>query len=232
MSMSISDLPVQGAPTASPSIAKAAAPCPHGLRPGTTVCLHCLHDKRIAARNRRYKLAARIALGTIAVVVATAIVVGGLKSLKQSARTAQPSAAPAATKTVQPGRPLGGGTRPVLVPSIALGRTELGGGIFAERAGDSIVVHFDTDTLRTRFDWKFESVVRATLPSIFPQTRTALAAIPQGTLAHGDLLGDLTRRGIRLDLGAPAGGALSILPLTRQGQDGPLVVAYRVMPAR
>jgi hypothetical protein len=57
-----------------------------------------------------------------------------------------------------------------------------------------------------------------------------LNAIPQATLVHGDLVEDITRHGVRLDLGAE--GALMIWPITRQGQDGPLVVAYRVTAAR
>jgi hypothetical protein len=199
------------------------------------VCLHCLNEKRLAARNRLYRTAARVVLGTIAAVAVMALIIGGIRSIKPSAPAGADASSPAATKTVQAGRSRAArsgasGARAALVPAIPVGRTELRDGMFAVRAADSVVVYFDTDTLRTRFDWKFESVVRATLPAIFPQAQPALAAIPQATFARGDLVGDLARRGIRLDLGDQ--GTLSILPLTRPGQDGPLVVAYRVTAAR
>ena len=108
-----------------------------------------------------------------------------------------------------------------------------GQGMFVERTADSVVVYFDTETLRTRFDWKFEGVVRATLPTIFPQAQAALAAIPTATLSHGaDLLTDLTRRGIRLDLGAQAGstgGALMLWPREANEASSPWQTAA-VMP--
>lgn len=231
MSKSISDLPMT--PPIVPASARSPEPCPHGLRPGTTVCLHCLREKRVAARGRLYRTAARIGLGALAAVVLMAVGVGALKSMKPrtSRRVATP---PTETKrgAVQAGHPRATRTAAARVasPVVASGRTELGQGVFVERAGDSIVVHFDTDTLRTRFDWKFEGVVRSTLPSVFPQSQPVLNAIPQATLVHGDLVEDITRRGVRLDLGAE--GALMIWPITRPGQDGPLVVAYRVTAAR
>jgi hypothetical protein len=48
------------------------APCPHDLRPGTVVCLHCRHAEHLAitARQRR----------TMAMVAAAVLAVGGLAS--------------------------------------------------------------------------------------------------------------------------------------------------------
>jgi len=49
-------------------------------------------------------------------------------------------------------------------------------------------------------------------------------------MASGDLVSELTQRGIRLP--AHEGYTLVVWPETRQGQDGPLVVSYRLTVAR
>ena len=111
-------------------------------------------------------------------------------------------------------------------PVIAEGRTEFGEGVFAERAGSEVTVHFDTDDLRTRFEEKFERILRSTLPRIFgSQLRPVLDAIPEGTLVRGDLLHELPTKGITLLLGQ--GRTLTVWPVTREGRDGPIVDAYR-----
>ena len=111
-------------------------------------------------------------------------------------------------------------------PVIAEGRTEFGEGVFAERAGSEVTVHFDTDDLRTRFEEKFERILRSTLPRIFgSQLRPVLDAIPEGTLVRGDLLHELPTKGITLSLGQ--GRTLTVWPVTREGRDGPIVDAYR-----
>jgi hypothetical protein len=118
---------------------------------------------------------------------------------------------------------------PALRPTIAEGRRELGDSMFAVREGSQVTVHFDTDSLRTRFDWKFEGVVRATLPIIFGhEARVALDSIPQSYFARGGLLTELPRRGIPLRLGTHT---LRVWPITRDGRDGPLVVGYRAAPS-
>jgi hypothetical protein len=121
--------------------------------------------------------------------------------------------------------------RAVLRPTIPEGRRDLGDSMFVVREGPSVTVHFDTETLRTRFDWKFEGVVRATLPLVFGDaTRPALDSIPTGTLVRGgDLLTDLPTRGFPITVGEDQ---LRVWPITRPGRDGPLVVGYRVSTAK
>ena len=204
--------------------------CPHGLRPGTTVCLHCRQEARAAARQRRNQLVARITLATLGVGVAIALIVGGVLSIAPDGASA-PADTPVTVVTsagttppaVAPPQP------PGLQPTIAEGRNHLVDSVFADRAGQDVTVHFDTETLRTRFDWKFEGVVRATLPLVFGQeARVALDSIPAGTWVRGGaLLTELPQRGIPLGVGQHR---LRIWPITRQGRDGPLVVGYRVRP--
>jgi len=203
--------------------------CPHGLRPGTTVCLHCRQEARAAARHRRNQLVARFSLITLGIGVVVALVVGGVMAIAPGSEVAQADtpaivvASSGSTTDAPPAPPKG------LLPTIAEGRNDLGDSVYAVRAGQEVTVHFDTETLRTRFDWKFEGVVRATLPLVFGQeSRTALDSIPAGTWVRGGaLLTDLTQRGISLPVGEQR---LRVWPITRQGRDGPLVVAYRVKP--
>lgn len=238
--------------------------CPHGLRPGTTVCLHCRHDARIAARKRRYLLAVRIGVATMGGAVLVALVVGGIMSVAGNGPSTEADAAPDTMVAVAPpprpttvaratnasrttttpavtaatqqaavvtapdttsAVPSPSGAAPS--PSIAEGRRELGDSMYAVRAGGEVTVHFDTDSLRTRQDWKFEGVVRATLPLVFgDEVRAALDSVPAGGLVQGgDILNDLPTRGILVRL--PANAGIRVWPVTRQGRDGPLVVAYR-----
>ncbi|HEX5830740.1 MAG TPA: hypothetical protein VFY16_07175 [Gemmatimonadaceae bacterium] len=199
-----------------------AAPCPHELRPGMSVCLHCRHNARTALLARR-----RHQFGTAGLVALTLAVLGmaggAWASASRPAETrllstdapAAPTAAPAA--------------RPVPVapaPVIGEGRTELGEGMFALRHGDSVTVNFDTELGRTRRPEKFEATVRATLPRVHGVTGTrALAGAPEGSIASaGDLLTVLPARGARL--AADDGWSLVVTPVTRPGRDGPIVVAY------
>ncbi len=112
-------------------------------------------------------------------------------------------------------------------PVIRDGRTELPEGWTAERAGDSVVVDFDTQGARTRRRDKFEGIVRQTLPLIYgAHLDSLLGAIPPGGIVDGsDLLTELPVRGIHLRLAD--GWSLDLWPETRPGQDGPLVVRYR-----
>ena len=118
-------------------------------------------------------------------------------------------------------------TTPTVQPRIAEGRTELRDSMYVVRSGSGVVVHFDTQDMRTRRPEKFEQIVRATLPRAYgPLVDSVLATIPAGQLVAGaDLLTDLPQRGVFLRVAD--GGTLGIWPETRPGRDGPLVVSYR-----
>jgi hypothetical protein len=91
------------------------------------------------------------------------------------------------------------------------------------------MVLFDTPAARTRRPEKFEAILRATLPQIFGgMVDSALVAMPAGTLVppHG-LTTDLPTQGLYVPVSG--GSTLRIWPETRQGEDGPLVVRYRVL---
>jgi hypothetical protein len=166
--------------------------------------------------------------------VAMALVIGGLNAIAPEARSLGRSMSQAVQKAVPQGKvALSRSEPPGIEPVIAEGRVELGDSVFAERAGNDVTVHFDTDMLRTRYDWKFEGVVRATLPVVFGRdARTALDSIPSGSFVRGgDLMRDLPQRGIPLTL-TGKDRALRVWPITRMGRDGPLVVAYRVAAAK
>jgi hypothetical protein len=219
------------------------ATCPHGLRPGTNVCLRCRYEARAANRKRRFMVAARVGIAASGVVVAISLLIGAVMAIAPDASSSTATVATQSGNVVQASSPA---PRPVaeraepraaavevakLEPRIAEGRRNLADSMFAVREGQEVTVHFDTETLRTRYDWKFERVVRSTLPIVFgPVVRAALDSIPEGQLAAGgDLLTELTTRGI--DLPISEGQTLRLWPVTRPGQDGPLVVAYRASSA-
>ena len=125
--------------------------------------------------------------------------------------------------------------RPVVAsPTVLLpqGRTDLPDSLFAVRTGDTVVVNFDTSPARTRRADKFDRIVRQTLPAIYgPLADSALAGVAEGKLANrSDLLTELPSRGIQLPV--PGGYRITLWPQTRQGRDGPLVVAYRTVVTR
>jgi hypothetical protein len=109
-----------------------------------------------------------------------------------------------------------------------MGPSNLSDGVTAVRGDSEVVVSFDLTMVRTRRPDKFEQFVRATLPVIYgPGVRDFLTKIPEGGLARqGELLGELPKRGLRI----PVSGEwmIRLFPETRPGQDGPLVVRYRV----
>lgn len=214
------------------------------------MCLRCKYDERAANRKRRYMVVARVGIAASGVVVAISLLIGAVMALAPTARTSSATEATTATESTDAGtveqasapRPAAAAQRtapkveaPVaavkLEPKIAEGRRDLADSMFAVREGQEVTVHFDTETLRTRYDWKFERVVRSTLPIVFGSAvRAALDSIPEGQLASGgDLLTELTTRGI--DLTISDGQTLRVWPVTRPGQDGPLVVAYRATSA-
>ena len=234
-------------------------PCPHELRPGTTVCLHCRWEARSATRRRRRRLFMKGSTGlallsTLAVIglvgrvafekrfssprlrVATATVMsdaGGdaAKAMTPAPTTAQQgvtmSAAPATTPvTAAPVTPA-----PVS-PLVPQGQSNLPDSLLATRADSVITVSFDRTMIRTRNPWKFERLVRSTLPALYgPLADSALARIPEGGLVRqGDLINELPTRGMRIPV-AP-GWTFTLFPITRPGQDGPLVTQYRVSVVR
>lgn len=209
------------------------SPCRHGER-GTSVCLYCRQEARDAARRRRNRLLTRFGLTTLGGAAVIALIVGALVTLAPASRQAADAnadatiAAPAVAVT-QPGA----ATPSLLTPQIPIGLKELGDGMKAERTGDEVTVTFDTDSLRTRYDWKFEGVVRATLPLVFGEpARAALDSIEPGMLLAGtNLIGELPRRGLRIQLHGGL-GTIRLWPVVRTGRDGPLVSAYRAAVTR
>jgi hypothetical protein len=151
---------------------------------------------------------------------------------------AAPLGVPAGPPAVAPAAPMvappvaAAPVPPALLPIVAEGRTELAGGVYAVRSGDTVTVFFDTPEARTRRADKFEQIVRATLPAIHGSAGDALlASVAPGALVGAvDLVNELPTRGLHLR--AADGRALSLWPETRPGRDGPLVVAYRATRSR
>lgn len=184
---------------------------------------------------------ARVGIAATGVVVAISLLIVAVMAVAPDARSSSVETALAepvlqAATPPRPAAPVSAAPKaespvPKLEPKIAEGRRNLAESMFAVREGPEVTVHFDTDAWRTRYDWKFERVVRATLPILFGNVvRAALDSIPEGQLAAGgDLLTELTTRGIELPISE--GQILRLWPVTRPGQDGPLVVAYRASSA-
>jgi hypothetical protein len=109
-----------------------------------------------------------------------------------------------------------------------MGRSTLPEGVTAVRTDSNVVVSFDLTMVRTRRPSKFEQLVRATLPAIYGRPASdALARIPDGGLAsQGDLFTELPAKGMRISPGTD--WIILLYPETRPGNDGPLVVRYRV----
>jgi hypothetical protein len=186
---------------------------------------------------------ARVGIAASGVVVAISLLIGAVLAIApdassstateatQSGSVVQASA-PAPRPAVERVAPKAAAVAPASIePRIAEGRRSLADSMFAVREGQEVTVYFDTEAWRTRYDWKFERVVRNTLPIVFGSVvRAALDSIPEGQFAAGgDLLTELTTRGIDLPIGE--GQTLRVWPVTRPGQDGPLVVAYRAASA-
>lgn len=231
--------------------------CMHERRPGTTVCLHCRHEARIVARERRK----RLMLGGSAVLVVAAVLgiagmlgTGALRNrgeARQAASNAQavvtvaqstdtqltaasPAQASVASTAVAPATKRvtlqGEVTRAhvPLAPIVAMGPNTLGNGIIATRDDSGIVLAFDTPETRTRIPEKFEAFVRSTLPRLYGAAAdSALAKIPSGGIAS-------SQKALLFDLptrgvriALPNGWWLVLYPEIRAGHDGPLVVRYR-----
>lgn len=119
------------------------------------------------------------------------------------------------------------GTAPI-APVLPMGSSDLPDGVTAMRGDSDVIVSFDLTMVRTRRADKFEQFVRNSLPVIYGRgVKDLLARIPYGGLAsQGELLTELPRRGMRI----PVTGEwmIRLFPETRPGQDGPLVIRYRV----
>lgn len=217
--------------------------CPHERRPGTTVCLHCRHEQLVATRARRRKSGLRL-LGQG--VLAAAVVAGVSNGVtwfrdgsasRADAATAQPAppvnarsfAVSQSGEIAEPTPAVSKAPARGTAPAIPQGRTELVDGLFAVRTGDTVTVNFDTPDARTRRSDKFEYVVRETLPVVLGEAgRGALEQLGSRRLVEaGQLLQAVEGAPIRLPVGD--GRTVVLTGGTRPGQDGPLVVTYRVV---
>jgi hypothetical protein len=232
--------------------------CPHELRPGTTVCLHCRWEAKSAARKRRRRLLMK---GSSGLALLTTLAVMGLvgrvailqrisptrlrvavttdvdgdaakpmpavqrraPATAQQGATTAPAAAPAPLATV---------TLAPLSPVVPQGQSIIPDSLLATRADSVVTVSFDRTMIRTRNPWKFERLVRSTLPALYgPAADSALSRIPEGGLARqGDLINELPTRGMRIPVSP--GWTFTLFPITRPGHDGPLVTQYRVSVVR
>jgi hypothetical protein len=189
----------------------------------------------MAAKQRRNKAAARIAVFGLGGAAVLALVVGGLVAVVPRGAGRPTDSVPAVSTPPSPPELATARSRAELPvrPIVAEGRTDLGDSVFAERAGGDVTVHFDTELLRTRLEEKFERVVRMTLPKVYgSEVGARLDSISPGQFVRGgNLLSDLPARGIALALPA-RNRTLMLYPVTRQGLDGPIVVAYRATVAQ
>lgn len=213
--------------------------CTHERRHGTATCLYCRVEEREASRTRRRRGAMRAAAiggGALLLALAGFVAFGaarrggtGLDDASATATAPEAGGAVAAAeldaRTAAPVVPVGSLRT---TPAIPVGRTALAGGMFAERTGDTVVVHFDVPMLRTRRADKFEQVVRSTLPAVLGEpARVALAAVAPGALVGAPMLQGAAGRVIRLPVGD--GRSVVVVPGTRAGEDGPLVVTYQAV---
>ena len=230
---------------------RSTPPCDHELRPGTTVCLRCQHAARATKRARQRQMIARGAAATLVLGVIAAIGIAGATAIR--ARTgSKANGTPASGDVPQPtdsardsaatpprdstpaeaprrsvdNTPVSGA---LVAPVVPLGRTTLRDTMVADRAGDTVRVIFDLVMARTRRAEKFEAIVRSTLPQVYGAAAdSALRALPFGSVARaGDLVTTLAQQGFHIPL--PGGRTIAVWPETREGRDGPLVVAYRAV---
>ena len=248
-------LPGPSAATHPPMSPSTPPSCNHERRPGTTVCLRCRHEERVARRRRAISISLRVSAVVLGLATVGAIASSGAEALQGrqivAARGMQPGpasatvssdgAAAASPGTTMPGTaadsvpdiaaPLATAPSPsepaASRPIVAEGRTELGDGLFAVREGESVTVHFDVPQARTRRRDKFARIVRAPLPQVYgPAAQAVLDGIPQGQIvAVGTLPADLEKSGLRIPLGDSA--SIELWPELRDADGGPLVVGYR-----
>jgi len=219
------------------------ATCQHERRPGTTVCLRCRHEARVAARGKQRALFMRV--GGFVVFGGVVITLGTIAFVKSRSRVspqqvaaAQPvqvAAANTPDSVTQAGEAVANGTvapaaetAPALVPVLPPGVTKLPEGAAVLVTDTLVAVDFDEMMLRTRRPAKFEDFVRHTLPLIYGEpVQRALSRMADGDIAsQGDLIKELPHTGIRIPLDSAR--VLTVWPETRRGEDGPLVIRYRV----
>jgi hypothetical protein len=113
-------------------------------------------------------------------------------------------------------------------PVVPQGQSSLPDGQTAVRTDSLVTVSFDMPMIRTRIPAKFERLVRSTLPAVYGRSiDSVLSKIPEGGIARqGNLVSELPTRGVRIPVNAE--WTIALYPETRPGQDGPLVIRYRV----
>jgi hypothetical protein len=113
-------------------------------------------------------------------------------------------------------------------PVVPQGQSSLPDGPTVVRTDSLVTVSFDAPMIRTRIPAKFERLVRSTLPAVYGRSiDSVLSKIPEGGIARqGDLVSELPTRGVRIPVNAE--WTIALYPETRPGQDGPLVIRYRV----
>ena len=207
-------------------------PCSHELRHGTAVCLRCRHEEFLATQAKRRRTITKLIIGVAGITAASSVGVLGATALMGAHRATRGadrfSVAPAGEVASPPIRTSKRVVAKPLLPVIAPGTTALDGGLIAVRSDSDVTLLFDQPMARTRIPEKFERFVRATLPALYgAAVDSVLRRIPDGALAEqGDLLTELPQRGMRI---MSAGWRLTVYPATRPGQDGPLVVRYRIV---
>lgn len=232
------------APLLSANITEREPTCQHERRPGTTVCLRCRHEALEAARLKQRAMFTRvgtIGAATVLIVALTAIGLsvtrGRDQGIARPRTVATKSAAAVRDSVTQSGEPVANGAIPparnraaaaALEPVLPVGRTVLKDSAIVTVSDSGVAVDFDQMMLRTRRPAKFEDFVRRMLPTIYGQrAQRALAAIPEGAIAsQGDLLTQLPRTGVRIPL--DGGHVMTVWPETRPGEDGPLVIRFRI----
>lgn len=231
--------------------------CTHERRPGTTVCLLCRQEARVAASDRRKKVLLRgtagaIVIAVIAIGMSNASALRGRTIAKAkvptdsaaSARidtaTSVPTdsvlpagslgTAPLAAPVVThptPTAPTSAGSSMPMSPVIHVGDTPLGNGVVATRSDSGVLVAFDTPDLRTRMPEKFERFLRATLPQVYGPSIEAKLT----SIPAGQLVaqGNLLYALPTRGIHLPLqpGWHLEVYPEIRPGEEGPLVVRYR-----
>lgn len=237
---------------------KGSPVCMHERRPGTTVCLHCRHAARAVSRERRKRVILRSSAVAVVVLTVGAVGVLGAAAIRArgatrhaerrvadatpkapeipvatAPATAADSQIPAAAPVVQQADTMAHAnvvarSKAPFAPVVPQGQSSLPDGPTAVRADSLVTVSFDTPMIRTRIPAKFERLVRSTLPAVYGRSiDSVLSKIPEGGIARqGDLVSELPTRGVRIPVNAD--WAITLYPETRPGQDGPLVVRYRV----
>lgn len=197
------------------------------MRVGAVALVLAVGAGLISTQGEQVQVAGEIASPSIDSAKAPTVVASADSVTAPTPAKKEPAAAPAATKVAAKKTT----TKP-LAPLVAPGRTDVGDGLYIEREGEIVTVHFDTPGTRTRRRDKFERVVRRTLPEVYGAAAEALlSSIPEGSLVEPvDLVTEIAEKGVELDVGD--GWKVALWPETRPGQDGPLVVSYRVAVTR